>query len=183
MILVVDVQYEDVAANTACVGLLTWSDANSTLEIVERSESVPAPYEPGQFYKRELPHLLRVIEAVRRSMDVEIVIVDGHVWLHENRPGLGAHLHHALGARIAVIGVAKSEFRGGVAIPVLRGQSRQPLFVTAAGVDTARAAELVHSMHGPHRIPTLLKRADQLARRHEKPDAAKAFVPTSSSPE
>lgn len=180
MILAVDVQYEDLAANTACVGFLTWSDANSTLETLERSESAPEPYEPGQFYKRELPHLLRVMEVVRRSIEVEAVIVDGHVWLNVNHPGLGAHLHHALGARSAVIGVAKSEFRGAAAIPVFRGQSRQPLFVTAAGIDASRAAELVRGMHGPHRIPTLLKRADQLARRREKPDRAKAFVPTPS---
>jgi deoxyribonuclease V len=31
-------------------------------------------------------------------------------------------------------------------------------------------------MHGPHRVPTLLKRADQLARGHATPDPAKALA-------
>lgn len=180
MILAVDVHYEDFAANTACVGFLTWSDAESTLELVQRCESPPEPYEPGQFYKRELPHLQLVIESVRRSMDVDAVIIDGHVWLNENHPGLGAHLYHALGGGIAVVGVAKSEFRDATAIPVCRGQSRQPLFVTAVCIDASQAAELVRSMDGPHRIPTLLKRADQLARRTEEPDGAKAILSASS---
>jgi len=173
MILCVDVDYEYRAANTACVGFANWSDASAALEFVERSELVPEPYEPGQFYKRELPHVLRAVERVRCSMEVEAVIVDGHVWLNGNRPGLGAHLHRVLGEQIAIIGVAKSAFREGTAIRVLHGHSQQPLFVTAAGIDPLRAAEFVRSMHGPHRIPTLLKRTDQLARRHEMPDPAK----------
>jgi deoxyribonuclease V len=176
MILSVDVHYEDRAADTACVGSSNWTDASAALEFVERSESVPEPYEPGQFYKRELPHLLRAIERVRCSMEIEAVIIDGHVWLNDNSPGLGAHLHRALGEQIAVIGVAKSAFREGAAIRVLRGQSQQPLFVTAAGIDPPRAAELVRSMHGLHRIPTLLKRTDQLARRHEMPNPVKAIA-------
>jgi len=47
---------------------------------------------------------------------------------------------------------------------VLRGDSRRPLYVTAAGLDPAAAALHVRSMHGPFRIPTLLKRVDQLCR-------------------
>ena len=172
MILCVDVHYEYHAANTACVGFANWSDASATLEFVERSELVPEPYEPGQFYKRELPHVLRAVERVRCSMEVEAVIVDGHVWLNGNSPGLGAHLHRALGEQIAVIGVAKSAFRDETTRSVLRGHSQQPLFVTAAGIDPLRAAQLVRSMHGPHRIPKLLKRTDQLARRQAMPDPA-----------
>ncbi len=63
-----------------------------------------------------------------------------------------------------MIGVAKTRFAGAEAVAILRGRSHQPLFVTAAGLDARRAAELVRGMHGPHRLPTLLKRADQLAR-------------------
>ena len=37
------------------------------------------------------------------------------------------------------------------------------------------AAELVRGMHGPHRLPTLLKRADQLARGHATPDPVKVL--------
>ena len=76
----------------------------------------------------------------------------------------------------AVIGVAKAAFERGNAMPVLRGDSGRPLFVTAAGMNGHEAAELIRGMHGPHRVPTLLKRADQLARRRAAPDPAKALA-------
>jgi deoxyribonuclease V len=93
------------------------------------------------------------------------VIIDGYVWLGAGRPGLGAHLYQALGQRTAVVGVAKRRFHGaGDAVPILRGTSQVPLFVTAVGIDLAGAAEGVRRMHGAHRIPTLLKRVDRLSR-------------------
>jgi deoxyribonuclease V len=49
-------------------------------------------------------------------------------------------------------------------VPIVRGISRQPLFVTTIGTDVAAAAAAVLGMHGAHRIPTLLKRVDRLAR-------------------
>jgi hypothetical protein len=102
---------------------------------------------------------------------VATVIVDGYVWLGPgNRPGLGAHLYKALYEKIPVIGVAKSIYSGATsARPVLRGRSRRPLYVTAAGMDSLVAAEHVRTMHGPHRIPALLKRADELCRSPERP--------------
>jgi deoxyribonuclease V len=167
MFLCVDVHYEERAATAACVGFSDWSDADPAFELVLRSETVPEPYQPGLFYKREMPHLLRAIDRVRQEHSIDVVLVDAHVWLAGGKPGLGAHLYQALGRRIAVVGVAKSPFRGGEAIPVLRGTSRHPLFVTATGMDARAAAERVRTMHGDHRIPTLLKRADRLARGRE----------------
>ena len=132
-------------------------------ELVERISPV-APYEPGQFYRRELPCLLAVLGQVRQPL--ETVVVDGYVWLRdENTPGLGGHLYEALGKSIPVIGVAKTQFlSAGAAKPILRGNSQRPLFVTAAGIDLETAMRHVQSMHGPFRIPTLLKRVDQLCR-------------------
>jgi deoxyribonuclease V len=175
-LIAVDVQYAERAAVTAAVGFIDWSTPTSTLECVLRAEVTPEPYEPGAFYKRELPFLREAVALVERRHPVEAVVIDGHVWLREGQPGLGARLHEALGARIAVIGVAKAAFAGGSAVPVLRGGSGRPLFVTAAGMDAHGAAELVRGMHGPHRVPTLLKRADQLTRGHAVPDPAKALV-------
>ncbi|MFL5294011.1 MAG: endonuclease V [Myxococcales bacterium] len=164
MLLCVDVHYEERAATAACVGFSDWSDADPAFDLVLRSEIVPEPYEAGLFYKREMPHLRRAIGRVRQEHSIDAVLVDAHVWLAEGKPGLGAHLYEALGGRIAVVGVAKSAFRGGEALPILRGTSRHPLFVTAAGMDAREAAEHVRAMHGAHRIPTLLKRADRLSR-------------------
>jgi deoxyribonuclease V len=63
-----------------------------------------------------------------------------------------------------VIGVAKSAYRTAThAIPVLRGTSSRPLFVTAAGLPRDDAADLVRHMSGRFRVPDALRRADALA--------------------
>jgi deoxyribonuclease V len=121
----------------------------------------PADYIPGVFYKRELPCILALLDQFEQ-MPAEMVI-DGYVQLGA-RPGLGQYLFEALDCRIPVIGVAKSVFAGAVAERVFRGGSRRPLFVTAAGTLVGTAACSVSRMHGPHRIPTLLKQVDQIAR-------------------
>lgn len=68
---------------------------------------------------------------------------------------------------VQVIGVAKSEFAG---TPedgrVFRGRSRLPLFVTAIGVPLDLAKTRIAAMHGPHRIPTLLRMVDRVGREH-----------------
>jgi hypothetical protein len=63
-----------------------------------------------------------------------LLVIDGYADLDPGgRPGLGAHAHRDF--VIPVIGVAKSVFRTAThAIPVLRGSSARPLFVTAAGI-------------------------------------------------
>jgi deoxyribonuclease V len=49
-------------------------------------------------------------------------------------------------------------------VPVVRGASVKPLFVTAAGMPSADAADLVRRMAGRYRLPDALRRADTLAR-------------------
>jgi deoxyribonuclease V len=157
----VDVDYRGAGALAAAVLFDGFDAAHATEEAVVR---VPAalPYEPGRFYLRELPCIRAALGALRSAP--EIVIVDGHAWLGAGVPGLGARLFDALGGP-AVIGVAKTAFRGSPdAVRLLRGASRAPLFVTAAGIDAGVAAGHIRRMHGPHRIPTLLKRADALCR-------------------
>lgn len=156
-----DVDYRGAVAVAAGVWFRGWSASESETEAVTILHEV-APYEPGEFYRRELPCLLAVLA---RGPAADVVVVDGCVWLGPGRAGLGAHLYAALGERTAVVGVAKSRFAGATdAVPVYRGSSRSPLYVTAAGVSAAEAAGWVASMHGPYRIPSLLKRADRLAR-------------------
>ncbi len=156
-----DVGYRDESATAACVLCEAWSDAEPAAELVRRIPAVE-PYQPGSFYRRELPCLLAVLRELRRLPAA--LVVDGYTWLGESRPGLGAHLHEALGGRAAVIGVAKTRFRGAPALEVTRGRSRLPLFVTAVGVPIAEAASDIRRMHGPFRIPTMLRRADALSR-------------------
>jgi deoxyribonuclease V len=98
-------------------------------------------------------------------------VVDGYVDLDPGgRPGLGARVFAEFG--IPVVGVAKTAFRTAThAAEVFRGQSSRPLYVTAAGMTVAGAAQLVSDMAGQFRVPDALKRADRLARGLEPPDA------------
>jgi deoxyribonuclease V len=161
---ILDVAYDGERACAACVVAAAWADATPMEEVVVDVMDVK-PYRPGAFFERELPCLLAALRATRVALGA--VVVDGYVELDAGgTPGLGAHLHQALGERVAVIGVAKSAFRGSAfAAQVHRGaRARRPLFVTARGIPTAVAATLVASMHGEHRLPTLITRADRLAR-------------------
>jgi deoxyribonuclease V len=159
----VDVDYRDPEAVAACVLFRDWPDEAPAAELVERIASVE-PYQPGQFYKRELPCLLAVLARVAEPL--EVVVIDGYVWLEdESHLGLGAHLYQALGRTVPVIGVAKTRYASArLAVEVKRGGSEKPLFVTAAGLDASRAGRLIAGMHGEFRLPTLLKRVDQLCR-------------------
>lgn len=163
MIVCVDVDYRAADVVAACVGCHDWPDAAPAFESVTRTAGAPPEYEPGAFYRRELPYLVAALGAL--PLAPRVVVVDGYVWLGPGRPGLGAHLHAALGGGVEVVGVAKHRFEGAsTAVPVLRGTSKQPLYVTTTDDDVAAAAAAVRAMHGPHRLPTLLKRVDRLAR-------------------
>jgi deoxyribonuclease V len=166
MIACTDVHYTSTHATAACILFRDWSDAHPNLAITERLED-PAPYEPGRFYRRELPALLAVLWKFR--LPPEVVIIDGYVWLGDwDHPGLGSHLHKALGGSVAVIGVAKKLFRRGPAIQsVRRGNSARPLYVSAAGMDLDEAAARIVELHGEFRVPTLLKRVDRLCRGYQ----------------
>jgi deoxyribonuclease V len=159
----VDVHYEEAGAMAACVVAQRWTDADPCEERLARVTAV-STYRPGAFYERELPCVLRVLSLIRTRFAV--VVVDGYVDLDERgTPGLGAHLHARLDHQAAVVGVAKTAYRtGSFAARVYRGSSRRPLFVTARGMPVADAARLVRSMHGAHRVPTLIARVDRLAR-------------------
>ena len=129
------------------------------------------PYRPGEFYRRELPPLKAVIPA---ADELALIVVDGYVDLDpDGRPGLGAHVHAEFG--VPVIGVAKTAFGTAThAARVLRGLSSRPLYVTAAGMTIADAADLVTEMAGRFRLPDALKQVDQLARGLEFPSSGAA---------
>lgn len=158
MIACVDVDYQDAGVTAAAVGFTAWTDALAAIEVVVRSPGPAPAYQPGAFFARELPYLTGVLD---RLPPLALILVDAYVTLADDRPGLGAHLHAARG--VPVIGVAKTRFAGAAALEVVRAGTR-PLYVTAIGVDPALAAAHIAAMHGEFRIPTLVKRADTLAR-------------------
>jgi deoxyribonuclease V len=163
----VDVHYlQDSRARaaivTACDRRFSAIARTDTAEV-----SAGAEYQPGEFYRRELPPLQALIP---RSGRLALIVVDGFVDLDtKGRPGLGAHVHAEFG--VPVIGVAKSPFRTAThAALVLRGRSSRPLYVTAAGMPIADAAHLTREMAGSFRLPDALKLADRLARGLELPE-------------
>jgi deoxyribonuclease V len=110
MLACVDVDYrgDEGPAVASCVVYEDWDSSESH---EERFAVIPrvAPYTPGQFYQRELPCILQVLDKVHTPLDT--ILVDGHVWLDdEGTPGLGAHLYGALEEQIPVIGIAKNPF-------------------------------------------------------------------------
>lgn len=163
MFVAFDVQYVDTRAAAAAVLFEEWTSTMPTDEVLTVVDGVE-PYVPGSFYLRELPCLLaalRVVEA--RHGQPALLFVDGYVNLEPGHPGLGRRLHDATG--LPVVGVAKTRFHQAEAVEVTRGASKAPLFVTAVGCEVAIAAQGVLRMSGPYRIPALLQRADQLARK------------------
>lgn len=163
MILATDVHYNEQnnSALSAGVVFTDWRASRVVAEYAVTVEGI-APYEPGAFYKRELPCLMELLSVV--AEEVTLIVVDGYVDLGPGHPGLGRHLYDTLGGSVPVVGIAKTRFAGCVPAEVLRGSSRDPLFVTSAGADLGQVAHAVREMHGPHRIPTMLKRVDALSR-------------------
>ncbi|WP_419580190.1 endonuclease V [Stieleria magnilauensis] len=158
-----DVGYTDTVARAACVVINNWRASRPAAEHVAKIHEVK-DYQPGEFYRRELPCIQAVLGKLNQPPTC--IVVDGYVWLDANhRPGLGAHLYETLDREVPVIGVAKNPFKDtDHATELRRGKSDRPLYITAVGVPIAQAVVNIGAMHGPHRLPTILKRADQLSR-------------------
>lgn len=163
MILAMDVDYRQDKAVVAGVLLSDWQDEEPIKEIITDCD-LGHDYVPGEFYRRELPCLLKLLEQI--EIELNTIVIDGYVYLgKDHKPGLGRYLFDALDKQIAVIGVAKTVFKGTPAsTEIRRGTSQRPLYVTAAGMDETTAKHCIQAMHGADRIPALLKRVDHLCR-------------------
>jgi len=156
-----DVHYlKDGNAKAAAVLFSDYSDMKPAATITQLLPDA-AEYIPGQFYRRELPCIVALLQQISEPLDE--VVIDGYVMLGD-KPGLGMHLFNHLKGRAPVIGVAKSGFKGAYAAEVFRGRSERPLYITAVGINLQRASEKISMMHGDFRIPILLKHVDLLAR-------------------
>ena len=166
MILATDVHYKEKTATAAGVLFEDWKSAEAVGEYITQIENI-AEYKPGQFYKREMPCILALLQ--EHSLTPDIIIIDGYVFLDgTSTAGLGKHLYDALKGKFTIIGVAKNRFTNiDENHAVNRGKSNNPLFITAIGMDVDTAKNYVQTMHGAYRIPTMLKKADQLCRQEE----------------
>jgi deoxyribonuclease V len=164
VILAVDVDYRENGAIVAGVAFGNWQDEFHESVFLSRVTNVQA-YEPGSFYKREMPCIIQLL--LDHNLSPDFLVIDGFVMLgHESRPGLGMYIYEAFERKTPIIGVAKTAFQGSKAEwAVLRGKSQKPLYVTAVGIDLENAKKFIRSMHGKNRIPTLLKLVDSECRK------------------
>ncbi|WP_333809340.1 endonuclease V [Flavobacterium sp.] len=160
MLLAIDVHYKEKYSKAVGV-FFNWED-----EIPKEIETTIidefAEYESGQFYKRELPCILQLLEKIDLKK-VECIIVDGHVYINNNKTfGLGGHLYHSLNEKIPIIGVAKKSFvnTDKVSFPIFRGESKMPLYISSIGIEINSALEKIKKMKGKYRIPTILQILD-----------------------
>lgn len=165
MLAAIDVKYYPEKAKTVCALFEHWESKEADAYIVDYGHSIEE-YVPGEFYRRELPCILSVLSNVDLAT-LNGIVIDGFVYLDDDhRAGLGAYLYDHLNKTIPVIGVAKKSFHSLIrnVIPVTRGKSLNPLFVTAAGIDLQEAALNIRTMHGQYRIPDILKEVDRRTR-------------------
>lgn len=166
MTLAVDVHYKETYAKTVGV-LFNWED-ETPKEIITTIVKEVAKYESGQFYKRELPCILQLLEKIDLK-NVDSLIVDGHIYVNNDKTfGLGGHLYHALSEKIPIIGVAKKSFvnTNKVSFPIYRGESIVPLYISAIGYEVEKAIQNIINMKGNYRIPTILQVLDTETKKH-----------------
>lgn len=165
MILAFDVYYYENKAKSVAIQFEKWTDSLENAVFIEYIEPIAA-YEPGLFYKRELPCMMKILEKIDLDT-IEIIVIDGYVFLDDaGKWGLGAYLYEAIGQKIPVIGVAKTNFANNIlnVRKVLRGESKNPLYISAIAIDLEKAANWVQNMFGEFRIPKLLKDLDKITK-------------------
>lgn len=163
MKLAIDVDYQKEKATVAGVLFKHWQSSQPAREIISKVSPVNE-YIPGEFYKRELPCLLKLL--TEHNIDPECILIDGYVYLDGNtKPGLGKYLFDELNSKIPVIGIAKNPYKDiSSEYKIYRGKSKNPIYITSAGLSLKAAQEHIRKMYGKYRIPDLLKKADQICR-------------------
>ena len=161
-ILAVDVHYGEKTAKAVGVLFYDRKDEKPS-QIITATTPIESEYEPGNFYKRELPCILNLLKQVDLSK-LDTIIVDGYVYLDDKKPGLGKILQYELEkleVYVDVIGVAKTQYKD-VGRHVERGKSKTPLYITFDSERTEdEIKKFIEEMHGDNRIPTMLKLLDR----------------------
>lgn len=160
MILAIDVYYKENSAKA--VGILFDPGEEIIKDLKIAYINAIEDYVPGEFYKRELPCILMIIEQTNLK-EIEVIIIDGYVYVDNNKTfGLGGFLWEILKEKIPVIGVAKTSFfkNKETVNEVYRGKSNNPLYISSIGYELSKATDLIKAMKGNFRIPDVLKLLD-----------------------
>lgn len=162
-ILAVNINFQDREDIVSGVSFTQWNSGraeNVFLSKVENTED----YLSGEIFARELKIVNTLLSQTKAQPDY--ILLDGLVYSDgKAEPGFGKRLYDELGGNVVIIGVVKKQIQG---LPdecgVCRGESKTPLFVTAVGIDLEAAKELLLSMHGKFRVPSILKLAEKKSR-------------------
>ena len=82
-----DVGYTDTVARAACVVINNWRASRPAAAHVAKIHEVK-DYQPGEFYRRELPCIQAVLGKLNQPPTC--IVVDGYVWLDANHRCLAA---------------------------------------------------------------------------------------------
>jgi len=173
MKLILDIYYFDELNLAHVAGVLFnhWNDSEAVRHVWCDTD-IKSEYISGQFYKRELPCIQALLEdkGMIDMSEIDTIIVDGFYSLGPDHPGLGQHLYEDYlvpngYGRIEVVGISKSYMVGceDYSFTVNRPSSKHPLY-TNGSISGKDYGEIVSSMHGEFRIPTLIKMVDQYSR-------------------
>ena len=177
MILALDSYYKDNICNTS---LVVFENIKSSEPIYTDTiyTEVTSDYIPGEFYKRELPGIIKILNKLKNEHNdiwnsVVIIITDSFINLKlgcDEWDGLGKHLSKYLDSineHKIIYGVAKTNFGNCNLISevIYRGKSKTPLYVQSSTDNNDGVRFIIQNMHGEYRIPTMLKLVDQLSRK------------------
>ena len=164
-----------------------WTDEH-VLKFIYADVKVDSDYIPGEFYKRELPGILKLLEQIDLN-EFDTIIVDGYVYLVEpdnvEKPGLGMRLYWSLRDQnkpvksFSIVGIAKSLYGENEEAynRCFRGNSKNPLYITTStdwvlGLSPGDLApdilDQIHNMSGEYRIPTIIKEVDSETKKYWK---------------
>ncbi len=166
--LIIDVHYTEVdtTATIATVAGIRFTgiEQNHILSKHKIQVDHVEPYQSGQFYKREMPCILKLLQQISEPYD--IIIIDGYVYLDgKSQEGLGKYLYDNLQDKKPVIGIAKNKFHAITDdYAIYRGTSKKPLYVTAIEIATPQALAMVQKLAGNHRLPNVITMVDHLSR-------------------
>lgn len=183
MIVAFDTYYYNGFSYTVGGVFKSWGDKEVSYYATSVRTCIDAEYKPGELYKRELPSIMQCLANLNIDT-IDIIVVDGFVWLSEDgktlTKGLGAHLQDAIfnkyNTKKTIVGIAKNRYH--VKIPdcvdLERGLiSAKPIFITCSETCfTEFYSTQVKIMHGDYRIPSIIKAVDtktrELMTKHEK---------------
>jgi deoxyribonuclease V len=182
----VDVGFEDGGKITRAAAVLLDGETLQPLNEVVARLPTCMPYIPGLLSFRELPAVLRALEALGETPD--LILSDGHGIAHPRGLGIAAHLGVITG--LPTIGVAKTILTGEHGVlgerrgdwvdlldktgriigTVLRSKEKvRPLFISPGNrVSLASAPELVMRYVTRYRLPEPTRLADRLASRRDE---------------